>query len=226
MKTFSFTVLFVLGGACAALAAAVIPTAVTARASWIKQLGVSSASAEGAGESICIGAETGFLPFFGYGSDDVLTNTMNLAAVGSAAATVPDQADLSAPAAAAVSSAGDANSTGDGVGAHAVPPSEHGYHTIQTDFVDTTNLTGGAAAAAGSCGSPGSPHGDLYMCCGLQRGSGGEKIIGTPPILGLLGRALAQPFSFLGSLIRCDSARRTSGGGGVGAAPSPAPLPR
>ena len=65
---------------------------------------------------------------------------------------------------------------------------------------------------------------DGYVYSDLLRGPGGEKIIGTPPFLGALWRTLAQPFSFLGSLIRCDSALRTSGGGGVGAAPSPAPL--
>eukprot|EP01052_Picozoa_sp_SAG31_P007760 SAG31_NODE_374_length_16577_cov_9.902173_13_plen_60_part_00 len=59
------------------------------------------------------------------------------------------------------------------------------------------------------------------MYSDLLQGSGGEKIIGIPP----LGGALAQPFSFLGISIRCDSALRTGGGGGVGAAPSPAPLP-
>ena len=91
---------------------------------------------------------------------------------------------------------------------------------LQTDFLETTNRTGGATTAT----APGSPHNDLYS--DLLQGSGGDKIIGIPPFWGALGRALAQPFSFLGISIRCDSALRTSGGGGgVGAAPSPAPLP-
>eukprot|EP01051_Picozoa_sp_SAG22_P003504 SAG22_NODE_172_length_16609_cov_14.370806_6_plen_166_part_00 len=165
MKAFRLTVLFVLGGGACAAAGAVATnfTADGAAASSMKQLGVSRALAEGAGESICTRARSGFLPFSGYGSDDVLTNTMNLAGVGSAA-----------------------------------PDFSHFY---------------------------GFPL-DGYVYSDLLRGSGGESVISIPPFVGALGRALAQPFSFLGISIRCDSALRTSsGGGGVGAALSPAPLP-
>ena len=97
---------------------------------------------------------------------------------------------------------------GPGACAYAVLPTDIGYGSelYTADNLSMANLTGGAAAAAGSCGSPGSPHGDLYMCCGLQWGSGGEKQIGILPFWGALGRALAQPFSFLGSLIRYGSA--------------------
>eukprot|EP01050_Picozoa_sp_SAG11_P004941 SAG11_NODE_330_length_10677_cov_8.535117_2_plen_168_part_00 len=167
MKAFRLSVLFVLGGGACAAAGAVATnfTADGAAASFDKAVG----GLEGlgvlqcTGESICTGARSGFSPFSGYGSDDVLTNTMNLAGVGSAA-----------------------------------PDFSHFY---------------------------GFPL-DGYVYSDLLQGSGGEKQIDISPILGALGRTLAQPFSFLGSLIRCDSALRTSGGGGgVGAAPSPAPLP-
>ena len=114
-----------------------------------------------------------------------------------------------------------------GPGACALP-TDTGYgndhHMIQTGFLGATNMTGGAAIATASYGSHDSPL-DGYLCCDLVRGSGGDKIIGIPPFWGALGRVLAQPFSFLGSSIRCDSALHTRGGGGVGAAPSPAPLP-
>eukprot|EP01052_Picozoa_sp_SAG31_P005157 SAG31_NODE_223_length_19859_cov_14.949899_4_plen_165_part_00 len=164
MKAFRLTFLFVLGGGACAAAGAVATNfaADGAAASSIKQLGVSRALAEGAGESICTGARSGFLPFSGHGSDDVLTNTMNLTGAGAAA-----------------------------------PDYSHFY---------------------------GFPL-DGYVYSDLLQGSGGKKKIDISPILGALGRTLAQPFSFLGSLIRCDSVLRTSGGGGVGAAPSPAPLP-
>ena len=114
-----------------------------------------------------------------------------------------------------------------GPGACAALPTDTGdgndHYMIQTGFLDTTDPPGGAAAAA----APGSPHSDMYMYSDLLQGSGGDKIIGIPLFSGALGRALAQPFSFLGISIRCDSALRTGGGGGgVGAAPSPAPLPR
>ena len=86
MKAFSLTVLFVLGGgACAAAGAVATNFTADGAAASMKQLGVSRALAEGAGESICTRARSGFLPFSGYGSDDVMTNTMNLAGVGSAA---------------------------------------------------------------------------------------------------------------------------------------------
>ena len=87
------------------------------------------------------------------------------------------------------------------------------------------NLTGAGAATPDFSHFYGFSR-DGYVYIDLLQGSSGEKKIDIPPILGALGRTLAQPFSFLGSSIRCDSALRTSGGGGVGAAPSPAPLPR
>eukprot|EP01052_Picozoa_sp_SAG31_P042209 SAG31_NODE_6633_length_1943_cov_3.928959_1_plen_179_part_00 len=95
-----------------------------------------------------------------------------------------------------------------GPGACAVLPTNAGYgselYMLQTDVLSMANRTGGAAVRTAA--APGSPHGDLYMCCDLQRGSGGEKQIGILPFAGALGRALAQPFSFLGSLIRYGSA--------------------
>ena len=88
-------------------------------------------------------------------------------------------------------------------------------------------LTGAGAAAPYYSHFYGFPlDGYVHMYSDLLQGSGSDNIIGIPPFWGALGRALAQPFSFLGISIRCDSALRTSGGGGVGAAPSPAPLPR
>ena len=87
------------------------------------------------------------------------------------------------------------------------------------------NLTGAGAAAPDFSHFYGFSL-DGYVYSDLLQGSGGEKIIGIPPFWGALGRALVQPFSFLGISIRCDSALRTSsGGGGIGAALSPAPLP-
>eukprot|EP01052_Picozoa_sp_SAG31_P052614 SAG31_NODE_13067_length_895_cov_1.008794_2_plen_160_part_01 len=99
-----------------------------------------------------------------------------------------------------------------GSGPCAVRPSCHdsNQHAKQVDYLDATNLTSGAAAAAPSCGSPGSPL-DGYLCSDLLRGSGGESVISIPPFVGALGRDFAQPFSFLGISIRCDSALRTSG---------------
>eukprot|EP01052_Picozoa_sp_SAG31_P046827 SAG31_NODE_9112_length_1332_cov_1.209246_1_plen_172_part_00 len=86
-------------------------------------------------------------------------------------------------------------------------------------------LTGAGAAAPDYSHFYGFPL-DGYVYSDLLQGSGGEKINGTPPFLAALGRALAQPFSFLGISIRCDSALRTSGGGGVARRnASPAPLP-
>ena len=120
-----------------------VVTADGAAASSIKQLEVSRALAEGTGDSICTGARSGFLPFSGYDSDDVLTNTMNLAGVGSAA-----------------------------------PDFSHFY---------------------------GFPL-DGYVYSDLLQGSGSDNIIGIPPSGGALGRSLAQPFSFLGSLIKYGSA--------------------
>ena len=106
-----------------------------------------------------------------------------------------------------------------GPGACAALPTDTGdgndHYMIQTGFLDTTDPPGGAAAAA----APGSPHSDMYMYSDLLQGSGGEKQIDISPILGALGRTLAEPFSFLGSLIRCDSALGA-------AAASLAPLPR
>eukprot|EP01052_Picozoa_sp_SAG31_P026220 SAG31_NODE_2360_length_5872_cov_20.790230_5_plen_130_part_00 len=106
-----------------------------------------------------------------------------------------------------------------GPGACAALPTDtgdgHNHHMIQTGFLDTTDPPGGAAAAA----APGSPHSDMYMYSDLLQGSGGEKQIDISPIWGALGHTLAEPFSFLGSLIRCDSALGA-------AAPSLAPLPR
>eukprot|EP01052_Picozoa_sp_SAG31_P046412 SAG31_NODE_8868_length_1370_cov_2.777341_1_plen_160_part_00 len=96
-----------------------------------------------------------------------------------------------------------------GSGTRAGPPSDTGcgsnLYKLQTDFLDTTNLTGGAAAATAP--SSGSPHNDLYS--DLLRGSGGKSVISIPPFVGALGRALAQPFP-----IRCGSALRTGGGSG------------
>eukprot|EP01052_Picozoa_sp_SAG31_P029130 SAG31_NODE_2872_length_4972_cov_55.151447_4_plen_209_part_00 len=99
-----------------------------------------------------------------------------------------------------------------GSGARAGPPSDTGHdnslYMLQADFLDTTNLTDGAAAAAataagGSSGSP--PNSDLYS--DLQRGSGGENKIGTPPFVRALGCAPAQSFPN-----RCNSALRAGGG--------------
>eukprot|EP01051_Picozoa_sp_SAG22_P011058 SAG22_NODE_1036_length_5904_cov_4.908355_5_plen_226_part_00 len=222
MKTSVLPVLLILGGGVCAAAGAPAITAISgATMIQLKQLGVSCLSGDGAGGSTSSGVGAFCSPLSEFdchvnSEADGILASKSLAGGGAAAATVPDQSDLSAPAAAAAvrSSAGDTNSTGDGPGARAVPPSEHdGYHMIQADFVDTTNLTGGAAAAAASCGPPSSPHGDLYMymCCGLQRGSGGEKKIGIPPFAGALGCAPAQPFPS-----RCGSELRAGGGGGGG----------
>ena len=106
-----------------------------------------------------------------------------------------------------------------GSGARAGPASDAGHgnslYMVHAGFLDTTDLPGGAATAAPSGGSPGSPHSDLYS--DLLQGSDGDKIIDFPPLWRALGRALAQPFSFLGISIRCDSALRTrrTGAGGV-----------
>ena len=93
-----------------------------------------------------------------------------------------------------------------GSGACAVPPSDASYGSnlcmLQTDFLETTNRTGGATTATAR---PGSPHNDLYS--DLLRGSGGESVISIPPFVGALGRASAQPFP-----IRYGSALRTGGG--------------
>eukprot|EP01052_Picozoa_sp_SAG31_P025170 SAG31_NODE_2192_length_6226_cov_6.328219_8_plen_162_part_00 len=113
--------------------------------------------------------------------------------------------------------AGAGDSTSAGVDIFCSQSSECGDHCI---------LTGAGAAAPDYSHFYGFPlDGYVHMYSDLLQGSGGEKIIGIPPFWGALGRALAQPFSFLSSSIRCDSALRTTGGGGVGAAPSPAPLP-
>eukprot|EP01052_Picozoa_sp_SAG31_P003702 SAG31_NODE_145_length_22612_cov_5.938169_21_plen_170_part_00 len=95
-----------------------------------------------------------------------------------------------------------------------VPPSDAGCGSslcmLQADVLSTANLTSGAAVSTAASGSPGSHHNDLYS--DLQRGSGGENKIGTPPSVRGLGRAPAQSFPN-----RCSSALRAggcSGGGG------------
>ena len=111
-----------------------------------------------------------------------------------------------------------------GPGACAVLPTNTGFHSelymLQTDVLSMANQTGGVATAV----APGSPHGDLYMCCGLERGSGGEKS-GTPTFLGAWRHSPAERFPSFSIASRCGSALRAGSGSGVGVAPSPAPLP-
>eukprot|EP01052_Picozoa_sp_SAG31_P003628 SAG31_NODE_142_length_22669_cov_18.630040_3_plen_178_part_00 len=96
-----------------------------------------------------------------------------------------------------------------------VPPSDAGYgsslYMLQADVLSTANLTGGVAVSTAASGSPGSSHNDLYT--DLQRGSGGENKIGTPPSVRGLGCAPAQSFpNKCSSVLRADGG--CSGGGG------------
>lgn len=91
-------------------------------------------------------------------------------------------------------------------------PSDRGcydsnQHMIQTDFLDTTNMTGGAAAAtATSYSSPGPSLDHGYLCSDLLFGSGGEKKIGNLACSGMQGLAPAQRFYFPGISNRCGTA--------------------
>ena len=110
-----------------------------------------------------------------------------------------------------------------GPGACANLPTDTGFHSelymLQTDVLTMANRTGGVATAV----APGSPHGDLYMCCAPARLRRREEW--HSDFFGGVAAFPAECFPSFSIASRCDSALRTSGGGGVGAAPSPALVP-
>eukprot|EP01051_Picozoa_sp_SAG22_P003435 SAG22_NODE_166_length_16765_cov_30.782791_17_plen_215_part_00 len=203
MKAFMFPVLLILGGGICAAAGAPAITAITpGGAAMIQRLGFSCLLADGAGGSTSAGARTFPSPLSGCDchvnieTEGILTSK-SLPGGGAAAATVPDQSDLSAP-------AGDTNSTGGGAGARGALPSEHsGCHMTETDFLDTANLTGGYGSIELRFTLDG---------CDLVQGSGGEQKISTPAFAGTLGYAPAQHFPSPNISSRCGSALRAGGG--------------